>query len=91
MTREALIKRLEQRRSIQALYVRLENGRELQGRVGIDAEDNSFVLIWEECPSGQQFNENMYTRDEFLRFESLEPLMQFLDESGLNLDLFRPN
>ena len=86
MTRETFRKRLESGKSNHSIFE--APGRE--GVVTVWIHQGSYVLTWEECPPGEQYNEHLYTRDERHLFETLDDLLAFLDRRGLPLDQFHP-
>jgi len=48
------------------------------------------VLTWEECHSGDQHNEHVYTRDERKQFDSAEQVLAFVEQAGYPASAFRP-
>ena len=49
-----------------------------------------FVLTWEECRDGDQYNEHAYTRDERHQFETAEQVLAFVSQAGYPASLFSP-
>ena len=61
MTSEGFLRRLRTGKVVNCIY-RLG---ELAGLISAWPHDGGFVLTWEECRDGDQYNEHAYTRDEF--------------------------
>jgi hypothetical protein len=59
-----------------------------QGLIEIWIYNNKYVLTWEECKHGDQFNENRYIKDERHMFDSFESLNEFLEAKGINIEAF---
>lgn len=64
------------------------NGKE--GLICVWKYEDSFVLTWEECPAGEQYDESTYTRDEHFEFGSEDELFQFFLNNGLEVKSFTP-
>ena len=62
----------------------------MDGLVSVWMHDSKFILTWEECPKGCQFDESTYTRDDRVVFNSFPELMAFLLDQKLSHDLFKP-
>lgn len=69
---------------------RIRKSDGLESLVSVWKHDGSYVVTWEECPAGGQYDESGYTRDEVHRFGSVEELMAFLAEDGLAVEEFGP-
>ncbi len=61
-----------------------------QGLVSVWKLDDRWIMTWEECPRGQQFDEASYTRDEVHHFASFAALIEFLAARNLTPAVFRP-
>ena len=64
-----------------------ENGQ--AGMVNIWFHHDHFVLTWEECKDGDQYNECNYTRDEALEFSDVDSVVRYLSGSGIDVGQFR--
>ena len=51
---------------------------------------STFVLTWEECHDGDQYNEHNYTRDERHEFATAEEVLAFVERSGYPASVFGP-
>jgi hypothetical protein len=49
-----------------------------------------FVLTWEECREGEQYNEQNFTRDERHQFDTAEELLAFVEKAGYPPSAFSP-
>lgn len=49
-----------------------------------------FVLTWEECPGGNQYNEHTYSRDERYEFRTAQEVLTFVEQSGYPAAAFQP-
>ena len=61
-----------------------------EGLVTVWKFEDSYILTWEECPVGEQYDESTYTRDERHKFVSVEQLVDFLADHGLKPEAFKP-
>jgi hypothetical protein len=61
-----------------------------EGLVSVWKHAGSFVLTWEECPKGSQYDESSYTRDERHTFATVEELLGFLATNKLTPESFTP-
>jgi hypothetical protein len=86
MTSDGLLKRLNSGRPVSCIY----RHEEVTGLLSAWRLGNLFVLTWEECPIGQQYDESTYTRDERYQFESAEELLIFVEKSGHAASTFGP-
>ena len=75
---EGFLKRLRRGRTVNCTY-RTGN---LTGLISSWTHEGRFVLTWEECRLGDQYNEHVYTRDDRLSFESAEEVLAFAERSG---------
>jgi hypothetical protein len=86
MTTEKFIERIEAGKANNLVYKAGGN----EGLVSVWKHDGSYIVTWEECPAGEQYDESTYTRDERHRLGSIEELMAFLAGQGLSLEAFKP-
>lgn len=86
MTRETFLRRLDAGKGNSYLY----EAPGAEGMVSVWKHEGRYVLTWEECPPGGQYDESGYTRDERHLFDDAEDLLAFLARRGLPLDGFRP-
>ena len=86
MSPETFRKRLEAGRCNNPLYTE----RDREGLVSVWKHQKTFVLTWEECPTGGQYDESSYTRDQRHVLASVDEVFQFLVDNGLTVDAFRP-
>jgi hypothetical protein len=86
MTPEGFLRRLRAGKSVNCTYRR--DG--LTGLLSAWAHDGRFVLTWEECREGDQYNEHAYTRDERHLFGTAEELLAFVEQSGYPASAFGP-
>ena len=63
---------------------------EYDGLVSIWMCEGSFILTWEECPIGEQYDESTYSRDERHVFANIEEVLAFLTRNGLKAESFAP-
>ena len=61
-----------------------------ENMVNVWRYEGKYVLTWEECPPGQQYDESTYTRDERYEFGAVDELLRFLEQSGLSTESFTP-
>jgi len=59
------------------------------GVVNIWLYKNRFVISWEECKDGDQFNESNYTRDDLNNFPDIDSVIDYLNSSSLSVEPFR--
>ncbi len=78
--------RLEAGKSVSYLY----HTEDKAGVINLWRYGGQFVLTWEECRDGDQYNEQNYTRDETLRFDTLEAVEAFLAQNALLPEHFTP-
>jgi hypothetical protein len=63
---------------------------EKEGLVSIWKHGETYVLTWEECPAGEQYDESTYTRDERHVFAEISELLEFIKMHDLKLEIFTP-
>ena len=61
-----------------------------EGLVNIWKHANCYILTWEECPAGEQYDESMNTRDERHEFPTIEAVLAYLEQAGVPLSQFTP-
>ncbi|HVK14625.1 MAG TPA: hypothetical protein VM597_38155 [Gemmataceae bacterium] len=83
---DGFLRRLRSGEVVNCLYRK----GELAGLISGWPHAGAFVLTWEECRDGDQFNENAYTRDERHRFETAEQVLAFVKQAGYPASAFRP-
>lgn len=63
---------------------------DLVGWVNIWRIAEGFVITWEECRRGDEYNEHLYTIDVRKVFDSVDAVIAFLAENGFSVENFRP-
>lgn len=63
---------------------------ELAGLISAWLHAGRFVLTWEECKDGDQYNEHAYTRDEPHTFDAAEEVLAFVEREGYSASVFSP-
>ncbi|WP_165250421.1 hypothetical protein [Paludisphaera soli] len=86
MTSEGFLRRLRSGKSVNCIYQ--EGGQ--SGLISAWAHDGAFVLTWEACQDGRQFDEHAYTRDERHRFLTAEEVLAFVEHGGHPASTFGP-
>jgi hypothetical protein len=86
MTIEGFLRRLDDGKVVNCLY----RTGEFAGLISAWAHDGRFVLTWEECLDGDQYNEHAYTRDERHEFASAEEVLAFVATGGHPASSFHP-
>jgi hypothetical protein len=86
MTTEGFLHRLHSGKAVNCTY---RHG-DFAGLISAWAHGGRFVLTWEECPDGGQYDESSYTRDERHEFASAEELLAFVERSGHPWSSFGP-
>lgn len=86
MTPQTFAKRLEDGKVNNLTYSL--NGNE--GLVSVWKHEGSFILTWEECPAGEQYDESTYTRDERHVFTSTTEVLEFIAANEMNAESFTP-
>jgi len=78
--------RLRERSAVNCTY----RTGDLTGLVSSWDHEGRFVLTWEECREGDQYDEHVYTRDDRLSFESAEAVLAFAERSGYPASALTP-
>ena len=86
MTPEGFLKRLRAGAVVNCTY----RTGELAGLISCWAHAERYVLTWEECRHGEQYNENAYSRDERQLFDSAEEVLAFVERCGHPASVFTP-
>jgi hypothetical protein len=86
MTRDGLIKRLKAGKACNLKY----NNNDFSGMVNIWSYNDEYILTWEECKNGNQWNESSSTKDERYKFKLVDEVMQFIDKHSLDIEGFKP-
>jgi hypothetical protein len=86
MTPERFLRRLRAGEGVNCTYRRGESA----GLISAWAHDGHFVLTWEECRDGDQYNEHAYTWDERHLFGTAEEVLAFVEQSGHPASVFTP-
>jgi len=86
MTPDGFLRRLNAGKAVNCLY----RTGSLRGLISAWAHDGRFVLTWEECHDGDQFNEHRYTRDERHVFATAEDVLEFVAQGGYPASAFEP-
>ena len=63
---------------------------EKEGLISIWKNGDTYVITWEECPAGEQYDESTYTRDERHVFAAIPEVLDFIATHGLSLEFFTP-
>ncbi len=72
------------RRTVSYLY----KDAGLEGLINVCPSQGKFVLTWEECKAGDQYNEQNYTRDEVQHFFDLDAVITHLRNCGIDVTQF---
>ena len=86
MTPEGFLRRLRDGRAVNCVY----RSGELEGLISAWRHEGRFILTWEECPAGQEYDESTYTRDERHEFATAEDVLAFVESSGHPPSAFSP-
>jgi hypothetical protein len=86
MTSDGFLRRLRVGKSVNCVYRR----ERLTGLIAAWPYEDRFVLTWEECPEGQQYDESTYTRDERHLFGTAEEVLAFAEQRGFPATVFGP-
>jgi hypothetical protein len=78
MSTDGFLLRLRSGKAVNCVY-RLND---LVGLISSWLHDGAFVLTWEECRDGDQYNEQAYTRDKRHQFETAEQVLAFVEQAG---------
>ena len=58
------------------------------GLVNIWLYKDRFIISWEECKDGDQFNESNYTRDDLNDFPDINSVIEYLNNSNILIEPF---
>jgi len=86
MTHKTFEERLEIGKVNHLVYT--SNGRE--GLVSVWKYQSEYILTWEECPAGKQYDESSYCRDDRHTFSCPDDISIFLSRNGLDINSFGP-
>lgn len=86
MSSDVFIQRLRSGKAVNCVY----RSGTLAGLISAWPHDGGFVVTWEECKDGDQYDEHAHTRDELHRFESAEQVMAFVEQAGYPASTFSP-
>lgn len=86
MKRETFLLRLTSGKSLRHVY----DAGALTGLVRIWTYEGFFVLTWEECPIGEQYDESTYTKDLREVFATPAEVLAYLSREGLSPESFTP-
>jgi len=86
MSSEGFLRRLRTGKVVNCAY---EAG-EMAGLISAWPLGGGFVLNWEECRDGDQYNEHVYTRDERHQFGTPEQVLAFVEQAGYPASVFSP-
>ena len=75
---DTFLRRLRSGKRVSCIY----RVGELTGLIEAWLHDGRFVLTWEECREGEQYNEHAYTRDERQLFATAEDVLAFVERGG---------
>lgn len=86
LSRGGFLKRLRAGKSVNCVYRR----DDFAGLISAWAYEGRFILTWEECPAGEQYDESSYTRDDRREFATAEDVLAFVENSGYPHSAFQP-
>lgn len=86
MSPETFRKRLEEGKYNNLLYA----AEDREGLISVWKHQGRYILTWEECTKGEQYDESSCTRDERYFLASVDEVIQFLVENSLTIEAFRP-
>lgn len=86
MSRQGFLRRLRDAKAVNCTYLRGESA----GLISAWGHGGWFVLTWEECPVGNQYDESMYSRDERHEFATAEEVLTFVELGGYPASAFGP-
>ena len=86
MTNERFLERLGHGKVVNCVY----NFDDVEGLISAWSLEGRFILTWEECPSGNQYDESTYTRDERHEFKTAEAVLEFVERNGCPASSFSP-
>jgi hypothetical protein len=86
MSPDGFLRRLRSGKAVNCVY----RAGELAGLISAWPHGGAFVLTWEECRDGDQYNEHAYSRDERHQFETAEQVLAFAEQAGYPASEFSP-
>lgn len=86
MSPDGFLQRLRSGKAVNCVY---KSGA-LAGLISAWPYGGGFVLTWEECRDGDQYNEHAYTRDERHQFDTAEQVLAFAEQAGYPASAFSP-
>lgn len=86
MTEKGFIKRLKAGKSVDYIYKK----RDVDGLVASWKYEDKYILTWEECPPGEQNNENLYAKDDRHEFLDCHEVIEFIKSNGMKIEDFTP-
>lgn len=86
MSPSGFLDRLRSGKSVNCAY----RQEERTGLISAWHWEGKFILTWEECQQGEQYDESRYTRDERHTFATAEEVQTFVEQSGYPTSLFEP-
>ena len=86
MTRTTFVTRLESCKSNRLIGA----AGGLEWLINVWKDGAQYILTWEECPAGKQYDESLYTWDEVHRFDTADQVIVFLQNHGLRVGEFKP-
>ncbi len=84
MKKETFVQRVSSGKVNNLAY--FSNGKE--GLISVWMHEGTYVLTWEECPPGEQYDEATYTRDERHVFAGIPEVLDFISSNGFDVELF---
>lgn len=69
-------------------YAHLYSCDDSRGLIQVWQYRDVFILTWEECPDGMQYDEDSYTRDERMEFSSIDSMLAFFEANQLTTSSF---
>jgi hypothetical protein len=86
MSPDGFIRRISSGKAVNCTY----KVGELAGLISAWPHSEGFILTWEECRNGDQYNEDSYSRDERHTFGTAEEVLAFVERSGFPASEFTP-
>lgn len=80
MNKEKFISKIQSGQTCHYIYKENERN-ENTGIIQVWLYNQKIILTWEECPTGLQYDESLYTKDEVHNFSSFEELDIFFNEN----------
>ena len=81
---ETFIKELKDGTALHYLYTE----DKYEGAINIWKYNDEFILTWEECEQGNQYNESSYTKDDRFTFKTVEEVLVFLGKKTIPVEGF---